>query len=300
MTTGTDAIWRLTAPAKVTLALDVRPRAVEDPPWHVVDLVLLRIGLADRLEIAGGGDREGPRVTVSGQDLVDDTLVARALALVEQRLRTLLPVHVVLTKHVPTGAGLGGGSADAAAVLRWAADRWPALAPAVPAMAAAIGADVAFLAGTAARCRATGRGDQLEPLPDVPRLWLAVAHPGFALGTAEVYQAFDRVGTAAPAAAPSVVDAFRRGMVPSLVGNQLEDAARAVSPVVADFRARLERHAPRGRLTMTGSGSAFVAVADDEQDAAAIGRAWQAAGVPFVWWGEAAPGIGSYRAGGPA
>lgn len=291
---------RVWAPAKVTLALDVWPRTDAETPWHPVDLVLLRIGLGDRLEIRDGVVPAGPRVAVSGHGVSHDTLATHALSLVEERLGRPLAVHVALTKHVPAGAGLGGGSADAAAVLRWAADRWPALAPLVPAMAAAIGADVVFLAGRAARCRATGRGDQLEPLPDAPRLWLAVAHPGFALSTAEVYRAFDRVGTAAPPAAPTVVDAFRRGMVPSQVGNQLEDAAMAVSPVVADFRARLERHAPRDRLAMTGSGSAFVAVAEDARDASAIGRAWQAAGVPFVWWGEAAPGIGSHRAGGPA
>ena len=300
VTIGPDVAARLVAPAKVTLALDVRPKADREAPWHAVDLVLVRIGLGDRLEVRGGVLPARPRVVVSGQGLTHDTLATHALSLVEQRLGRPLGVHVVLAKHVPAGAGMGGGSADAAAVLRWAAARWPELAPEVPAMAAAIGADVVFLTGPAARCRATGRGDQLDALPDTPRLWLAVAHPGFALGTAEVYRAFDRVGTTSPPAAPAVVDAFRRGMVPSLVGNQLEDAAMAVNPAVADFRARLERHAPHDRLTMTGSGSGFTAVAGDEREAAAIGRAWRAMGVPFVWWGEAAPGIGSHGVGGPA
>lgn len=295
-----DATTCVVAPAKVTLALDVRPRTNPQAPWHDVDLVLLRIALGDRVEIRAADGPPGPRVAVSGHGVTHDTLAAHALSLVEARLGRRLSVHVAIAKRVPAGAGMGGGSADAAAVLRWAAGRWPELAPEVPAMAAAIGADVAFLAGPAARCRATGRGDQLEALPDAPPVWLAVAHPGFALGTADVYQAFDRVGTSAPPAAPVVVDALRRGVIPSLVGNQLEDAAAAVCPAVADFRARLARHVPRHRLTMTGSGSAFVALAGDEQEATAIGRAWQAAGVPFVWWGEAAPGGGSHRTGGPA
>lgn len=305
-----ESVIRRCARAKVTLALDVQPAA--GATWHAVDIVLQRIGLADRVEICTGGAPGSPRVSVSGADLSADTLATRALELVEQWLGLRLDVRVALAKRVPLGAGLGGGSADAAAILGWAADRWPAIRPELPALAAQVGSDVVFCASPWARCRATGRGEQLLPIDGAAALWVAVAHPGFALATSDVYAAFDRVGTTEPPRAGAVVDALRRGMVPSQVGNQLEEAAVAVKPEVADFRARLLRHAPRARTAMTGSGSAFVAVCADEREAAAVGRAWRADGVPFVWWGEASANdardaehaecaeAGSHRAGGPA
>lgn len=297
---------RRRARAKITLALDVQPAAGESAPWHAVDIVLRRIGLGDDVAIHTGGAPALPRVAVSGQGLHTDTLATRALELVEQWLGHRLSVRVAVAKRVPPGAGLGGGSADAAAILGWAADRWPAIRPVLADLAAQVGSDVVFLASPWACCRATGRGERLEPIFAAEPLWVAVAHPGFGLSTAAVYAAFDRVGSTAPPSAGAVVDALRRGVVPSQVGNQLEDAAIAVNPLIADFRAQLLRHAPVARVAMTGSGSAFVAVCGDEEEAAAVGRAWRADGVPFVWWGEASPNnaecaeAGRHCAGGPA
>lgn len=288
------------APAKVTLALDVGPR--REDGWHVVDLVLQRIGLRDHLTIvpwANPAARRTPTVTVSGQNLTEDTLVTKALHLAAEVVGHPLPIDVHITKAVPVGAGLGGGSADAAAILRWAAKQHPDRQAALFALAASIGSDVVFSVEPHPLCRATGRGEVLQPVASSPRFWLAVAHPGFPTATRSVYQAFDAIGSHQPPMAARVMDALASGVVPSAIGNQLEEAAVVVSPELAAFRAQLLRFAPKPRMAMTGSGSAFVAVAEGRAEAERIGCRWRDAGAPFVWWGEAVPSDGS-GAGGAA
>jgi len=288
------------APAKVTLALDVGPR--REDGWHPVDLVLQRIGLKDQLTIVPWANPEVPRtptVTVSGQNLTEDTLVAHALKLAAEVVGHTLPIDVHIAKAVPVGAGLGGGSADAAAILRWAIQQHPDRQAALLALAAVVGSDVVFSVQPHPLCRATGRGDVLEPVVSPSRFWLVVAHPGFPTATAAVYHAFDTVGSRQPPMAAVVMDALVSGVVPSAIGNQLEEAAVVVNPDLASFRAQLLRFAPKSRMAMTGSGSAFVAVAEKRAEAERIARRWRGAGAPFVWWGEAVPSDGS-GAGGAA
>jgi 4-diphosphocytidyl-2-C-methyl-D-erythritol kinase len=152
----------------------------------------------------------------------DDNLVRRALALAGRR------AHVRLEKRIPAGAGLGGGSADAAAVLRWAgfADL---------AAAAQLGADVPFcLVG--GRARVTGIGEQVEALPFEPRT-LTLWTPPFGCSTPAVYRAWDDLG------GPS-----------GDRGNDLEPAALAVEPRLAEWRDRFaERAGTRPRLAGSGS-----------------------------------------------
>ena len=108
----------LSAPAKLTVSL--RIVGVRDDGYHLIDAEMMSLGLADRLVLTDGDGldidgpfRPGPEVMNAG-----DNLVTAALALVGERR------HVALTKNIPAGAGLGGGSSDAAAILRWASRTW--------------------------------------------------------------------------------------------------------------------------------------------------------------------------------
>jgi 4-diphosphocytidyl-2-C-methyl-D-erythritol kinase len=153
--------------------------------------------------------------------------------------------HVAVEKHIPTGAGLGGGSADAAAVLRWAGCRDRDVA-------ASLGADVPFcLVG--GRARVTGIGEIVEPLPFEARTYTLLTPP-FGCSTPAVYRAWDELGGPAGEA-----------------GNDLEPAALAVEPRLAEWRDRLgEATGQRPRLA--GSGSTWFVEGDHPGDGRVVAR----------------------------
>src|SRR3954453_10994246 len=152
---------RLLAPAKLTVSL--RITGVRDDGYHLLDAEMVTLDLADELELTEGDGLD--IVGASGLDVSagEDNLVRRALAAVGRT------AHVTLTKRIPAGAGLGGGSADAAAVLRWAGcDDLD--------LAASLGADVPFcLVGGRARVR--GIGEVVDPLPFVERTFTLLTPP---------------------------------------------------------------------------------------------------------------------------
>jgi 4-diphosphocytidyl-2-C-methyl-D-erythritol kinase len=209
------------ASAKLTLSL--RITGIRDDGYHLIDAEMVTLDLADVLHIEPGGDG----VEVSGQWGVpagEDNLVRRALRLAGRE------AGVRIDKRIPPGAGLGGGSADAAAVLRWAGFDDPIAA-------ASIGADVPFcLVGGRARVR--GIGEVIEPLPYESRE-LTLLLPPFGCSTPAVYAAWDELG------GPSGEH-----------GNDLEPAALAVAPDLARYRDELGDATGR-RPRLAGSGSTW-------------------------------------------
>ena len=208
----------LTAPAKLTLSLRITGRRPDG--YHLLEAEMVTVDLTDRLVV-----EPGDGLVVAGADDVPagaDNLVARALSLVGRQ--ALVTVH----KAIPAGAGLGGGSADAAAILRWAGFDDAA-------RAAQLGADVAFcLRGGRARVR--GIGEILDPLEFEPRTF-TLSTPPYGCATAEVYRAWDEMGGPDGPA-----------------GNDLEPAALAVEPRLADVRDELaETTGLRPRLAGSGS-----------------------------------------------
>ena len=217
------------APAKLTLSL--RINGVRDDGYHEIDAEMATLDFFDRLEISPSPDDavEVRMLDAAGNDFAAalpaaDNLVVRALALAGRSAR------VTVHKRIPAGAGLGGGSADAAAVLRWAGFTDTA-------RAASISADVAFcLAGGRARVR--GIGEIVEPLPYVREQYTLLLAP-LSCGTAAVYAAWDEL----------------RGPA-GCHGNDLEDAALRVVPELAAWRDELgdsTGQTPR----LAGSGSTW-------------------------------------------
>ena len=198
---------RLRALAKLTLSL--RVVGVRDDGFHLLESEMVTLDLADELELTEGDGLEivGSDATVEGVPTGDDNLVRRALVAVGRA------AHVRLHKRIPVGGGLGGGSADAAAVLRWAGvsdlD-----------VAASLGADVpvCLLGG---RAWVTGVGQRVEPLPFEDRRFTLLV-PSFGVSTPAVYRMWDELGG------------------PSAEGpNDLEPAALEVEPRLAEWRDRL-------------------------------------------------------------
>jgi 4-diphosphocytidyl-2-C-methyl-D-erythritol kinase len=179
---------RAVAAAKINLALVVGPR--RDDGLHEVATVLQRLDLCDRIELlpADGLTVEGFR---------DDTIVARALALLAGEAGIEPAWHVRIAKEIPVAAGLGGGSADAAAALRLANATLPAPLDSdrLGVLAAAVGADVPFFLEPGPKL-AHGTGELLAPV-DLPQdFWIVIALPqGVSkASTGEVYARYDELG----------------------------------------------------------------------------------------------------------
>lgn len=217
-----DGPVTLRAPAKLTLSL--RVVGVRDDGYHLIDAEMVALDLADELRLTAGDGLVVRGAAGLPVPVDDDNLVNRALRLVGRT------AHVELTKRIPSGAGLGGGSADAAAILRWAG--YDDLIG-----AAHLGADVAFcLVGGRARVR--GIGEIVEPLPPVERT-VTLLTPPFGCSTPAVYAAWDAMG--GPAADGP---------------NDLEPAALRVEPRLAEWRDRLGDATGRTPV-LAGSGSTW-------------------------------------------
>jgi 16S rRNA (adenine1518-N6/adenine1519-N6)-dimethyltransferase len=234
----------LTAPAKLTLTL--RVTGVRADGYHLLESEMVSLDLADTLVVeegdgvivSAGATGESGRWSMAVPDGADN-LVARALAVADRKAR------VRLVKRIPPGAGLGGGSSDAAAILRWtgATDRE---------MASRLGADVPFcLAGGRAMVR--GIGEDVTPLPYQEREFLLLLLP-FGVDTAAVYRAWDTLAqeTEPPGGGGS--------------SNDLERAALEVEPRLGEWKALFEEVTGR-RAHLAGSGSTwFVEGSTEELD----------------------------------
>lgn len=232
----------LLAPAKLTRTL--RVTGVRPDGYHLIDAEMVTLDLADELTIG-----EGDALELVGADpdvpLDDSNLVRRALAAASRT------AHIRLDKRIPSGAGLGGGSADAAAVLRWAGvdDLVVALA---------LGADVPFcLIGGRARVR--GVGEDVEPLRFERRTFTLLTPP-VRCPTPAVYRAWDELG------GPSGDGA-----------NDLEPAALRVAPELARWRDELAESTGLVPV-LAGSGSTWFVEGDVPGDGRVVAHT-----VPAGW-----------------
>ncbi len=177
-TVASTSVAVLNAPAKLTLSL--RITGTRPDGHHLIDAEMVSLDLHDSVELTdGAGVNVIDHATGSRLELDGVNLVTTALKSCEREAK------VTITKRIPAGAGLGGGSSDAAAVLRWAGCGDPE-------SAARIGADVAFcVAG--GRARVTGIGEKIQPLELKPQTFTLLT-PKFGCRTADVYAEWDRLG----------------------------------------------------------------------------------------------------------
>jgi 4-diphosphocytidyl-2-C-methyl-D-erythritol kinase len=225
----------LFAPAKLTLSL--RVTGIRPDGMHLIDAEMVTLDFGDTLEVSPGDDVRYQGTYEGEGDGTD--LVSRALDMVGHQRS----VHV--TKRIPAGAGLGGGSSDAAAILA-------AAGMADPVRAAQLGADVAFCL-TGGRARVTGIGEQIEPLRFKEQV-VTLLTPPLHCSTPAVYRAWDELG----------------GPV-GLNGNDLEAAAIAVQPEMAQWRDQLSQHTGQP-ARLAGSGSTWFVEGEFPGDGLVIAR----------------------------
>ncbi len=245
----------LRALAKINLDLRVLHRRGDG--YHEIRTVFQTISLADRIRIRYEPSRDF-EIQIDGNVAIEDNLIARAARAVTQELGCGGVFHFRLSKRIPMGAGLGGGSSDAAAVLlALPALLERAIAPdRLHALAAAMGSDVPFFlyGGTAL---GMGRGDELYPLPDARALPGLLVAPSLHVSTPEAYRALRFSGQETEVAAKRAGFArFTWTRDPAWAENDFEPAVFGLHPELSAIRATLERN---GAICarMTGSGSSI-------------------------------------------
>ncbi|WP_426959051.1 4-(cytidine 5'-diphospho)-2-C-methyl-D-erythritol kinase [Muricoccus radiodurans] len=277
------------APAKVNLFLHVTGRRADG--YHLLDSLVVFAGIADRVSAVPGRDLSltltGPEAGALSAE--PDNLVLRAARLLAEEAhgrpqeagrQAAAGAALTLEKALPVASGIGGGSADAAAALRLLNRLWDFRlgTAALEALAARLGADVPVCVRSHA-ARMSGVGDVLSAAPILPPLGLVLANPRVALPTPAVFRARGGGFSEAAVLPPSWSDAAELAAALRMLRNDLEPAAIALCPPVAEVLAALSALPGALIARMSGSGATCFAILPD---AASAARA--AAGLPAAWW----------------
>ena len=288
------AMITVRAPAKLNLYLHITGKRADG--YHLLESLVAFADVADEITIAAA---EALSLTIDGEfadaaGAGDGNLVLRSARLLQQKTGVTHGASLHLTNNSPVGAGLGGGSADAAAVLRGLNDWWQLNVSneTLQQWASELGADVAMcLASTPALAR--GIGDELTPIGALPACYALLVHPRIPLLTADVYAAYALLRH------PELVSGSKREMLKHVQHdgagtlnqwidwlknnrNDLQAPAIAVSPLVAEVLLALETLMPKPALVrMTGSGACCFALYANEEEAK---RASETLTVEYPFW----------------
>ena len=242
---------RARAYAKVNLGLQVRP--VDGDGYHPLRGLFQNVDWSDEISVEDS-ETDAIEVPEGGAPADETNLAWRAVDAARSRGRTGGPIRVIVHKAIPSPAGLGGGSADAAAALSLAARRFSVSFDDVRSLAADLGSDVPFavVGGTAI---VTGRGEFVSPQPAASGFALGIVVPPIALETGAVYRAWDALGgPSGPTIDAGALPPDLRGYAP--LANDLYPAAVSIAPGIDEWRAELA-HRWGVPVVMTGSGAAL-------------------------------------------
>jgi 4-diphosphocytidyl-2-C-methyl-D-erythritol kinase len=266
------AVLTLLAPAKINVTLEILAR--RDDGYHTLRSLMLPIALYDRIDLTPS---DATRFETTDPALANDNLVMRALA----SAGVASQFTIALQKVVPVGGGLGGGSSDAAAILRAAMDGRLGPRPERDWLDVArrLGSDVPFfLAGTGALVE--GVGERVTAIGALPPWWVVVARPHASVPTADAYRRLDtaRAATGLPSrpratsASLAAVDALQRrdfAAFEAALVNDFHDVIVPAYPAIARADAAL-RAAGAPHVLLSGSGSCLYAAFEREDDARAV------------------------------
>ena len=268
--------FTLKAPAKLNLSLRVLGK--RDDGFHEIDTLMVKLpGLADELEFTDADDfsfnSDDP--SVPGDDR---NLVVKAARAFEAAAGIRCRCSISLKKIIPHGAGLGGGSSDAAMTLLGLnrLHNHPLGVETLHQLAAPLGSDIPFFLTTGA-CRCTGRGEKIEPVPSPPALSVLLLKPSFGVETPDAYkrwkQSFELPGVNYT---PQDVQGI------SLI-NDLERSVFGKHRFLAELKQWLLERNETAAALMSGSGSTLFAVLHDGADATIVAAAARAELDPGLW-----------------
>jgi 4-diphosphocytidyl-2-C-methyl-D-erythritol kinase len=276
--------WTGLAPAKINLHLHVVGRRADG--YHLLDSLVAFGDVGDMVTLRRS---DAPSLTVTGPFAADvpqgpANLAFAALAALAAAAGRAADLAITLDKRLPVASGIGGGSADAGAVLRGAASLWGLAAddPLPAAVAARLGADVpACLAPRTSHL--AGVGEILIPGPILGGIPVVLANPGVALPTPDVFRAYraaEPVFSVPAAAMPAVADGAALAAILAETRNDLTAAAVGLVPAIGRVIGALAaRHGCR-LARMSGSGATCFGLFDDPDSASAAAKALAAYG----WW----------------
>lgn len=266
----------LRAFAKVNYALEVR--GLKEDGYHEISTVMQSVSLTDEVEIER--IREGFELAVEPEGVEvgppEENTVYKARELLGKLVGARLPARVSLRKGIPAGAGLGGGSADAAATLVGLNDLFElgSSTEELREIGLRVGADVPFCI-TGGTALGEGIGEVLSPLPSPPPHHLVVAKPAAGASTARIYRAYDELPARDDPSVVPVVKALRTNDLTALakgLGNDLAPVTKELVPEVGELEEVLLSAGALG-AAMSGSGTAVFGVFGSGEEArAAAGR----------------------------
>ncbi|MBI2876851.1 MAG: 4-(cytidine 5'-diphospho)-2-C-methyl-D-erythritol kinase [Candidatus Tectomicrobia bacterium] len=283
-------------PAKVNLGLQVL--APRPDGYHEVQTIYQMIDLKDHLTLEARPQGIELVCDHPGLSMPTDNLAYRAAQLLAERAQVTVGARITLEKQIPLGAGLGGGSSNAAAAL-WGLNRlWEVDLdqPALLELAGRLGSDVPFFL-FAPRSYATGRGELLERLPSSHQLWWVLLYPNFPISTAWAYAAYDQFyratlpglesdegvpwqmadsrpqeGAREMATLRTLLEGGREAVVGPHLWNSLEAPVGAIYPAIFEMKRALLAQGATGTL-MSGSGSTVFGLFPSRSEAEAAQRA---------------------------
>ncbi|MCF7935023.1 MAG: hypothetical protein K9L28_01575 [Synergistales bacterium] len=273
----------LQSPGKINLTLTVTGRRSDG--FHDLSTLFFRLPAVEMLTLRPDKVHNvNDMLVVRGAPLPARNTITRSFELLRRKSGRIPPVEVELSKRIPPGSGLGSGSGNAAAILRWGAARYGV--PLQPAELASVGADVPFLYSGEGCALATGVGECLQPMPLARPLWVVVLVPRWSSDTAAAFAGIDAAragrqwGTAEEGerVARSVAEDLERGASVGMLPNDFAGGLLRLHPEYRRFFDLAERRgAPAWGIT--GSGSSAFALARCAGEAFHLA----AAGERFPW-----------------
>ena len=260
----------MTIRAHAKINLDLRLGKRRPDGFHPIDTFFIRVDVADIMEIRSAANGKITLQVEGDPELSShpDNLVVRAARALQLHASPSSGADILLKKRIPQGAGLGGGSSDAASTLICLQKLWdvPLEDSELAKIGAELGSDVPFFLQPYA-ARGTGRGEILKPVHLVHLPWAVLIHPGFASPTASAYSAYAKnpvAGTEGPALFLTTKDGSELKIIPR---NDLENAVESKFLWIESTRRWMETQKSVLASRMSGSGSTVFGLFPTQEDA---------------------------------
>ncbi|MBM4053581.1 MAG: 4-(cytidine 5'-diphospho)-2-C-methyl-D-erythritol kinase [Planctomycetes bacterium] len=263
---------KIAAPAKINLFLEILGKRPDG--YHEIETVMQKVCLYDYIYMENNEDME---LSCSNPELEtgEDNLVVKAVRLLQKESGIYRGIKIFLEKNIPIGAGLGGGSSDAAATLFGINRLWRLGydSERLMSFAARLGSDIPFFIGeNTAICR--GRGEIIQPFPIKTKYYYVIIYPKFAVSTATAYKNFKIALTKNLKDVTFFLRSLESGdadLLGTCLHNRLEDVVFKLYPQLEEIKQKLKKLDFCGVL-LSGSGSAVYGLCRRESEAKNIGQ----------------------------